>query len=66
MAVRLLVTATTVGMDAGVLVSVGATVGATVAVAVGVGALEIVAVGAAVGRAFTGTVGRIVSLGDCV
>jgi hypothetical protein len=43
---------------------VGATAGATVAV--GVGALAIVAVGAAVVKAFTCTVGRIVSLGDCV
>jgi len=53
-------------MGAGALVCVGATVGATVAVAIGVGALAIVALGAAVGKAFTCTVGRIVSLGDCV
>ncbi len=66
MVARLLGTGATVGMGAGVPVGVGATVEATVAVVVGVGALAIVAVGAAVGKAFACTVGRIVSLGDCV
>ncbi len=64
MAVRFLGTGTTVGMGAGVLAGVGSTDGATVAL--GVGALTIAAVGAAVGKASTCTVGRIVSVGDCV
>ncbi len=70
MAVRLLGAGTTVEIgarvpvDAGVPVDVGVTVGATVAA--GLGSLAIVAVGAAVGKSFTCTVGRIVSLGDCV